>query len=90
VVRNHQAVADAVRCGWADVGVCHRFVSEEMGLRFLPLRAEEFDLCYPAAAEGDPRVAALLRVVRSTGYRRLLGELPGYDSNTTGEVRLVS
>src|SRR5262245_3784102 len=90
LAHNHQAVADAVRCGWADVGVCHRLVSEEAGLRFLTIRQEAFDLCYPAAAEGDPRIAALLRVVRSPAYRRLLGELPGYDTAGAGDVRGVN
>jgi len=76
-----------VRCGWADAGVCHRLVCEGAGLDFLPVRREGFDLCYPVAAEGDPRVAGLLRVVRSPAYRRLLGELPGYDTAGAGDVR---
>jgi molybdate-binding protein/transcriptional regulator with XRE-family HTH domain len=86
VARDHRGVAEAVRCGWADVGVCHRLVCEEAGLRFLGVRQEHFDVCYPAAAETDPRLAALLRVVRSSSYRQLLGELPGYDTTQTGEV----
>jgi molybdate-binding protein len=82
-------VAEAVRAGWADAGVCHRLVCEEAGLRFLRVRVEHFDLCYPAGAEGDPRIEALLRVVRSAGYRRLLGELPGYDVASAGGVEIV-
>jgi hypothetical protein len=69
--------------------VCHRLVSEEAGLRFLAVRDEGFDLCYPAAEESEPRVAALLRTVRSPSYRRLLGELPGYDPSPAGEVQGV-
>ena len=38
-------MAEAVRCGWADVGVCHRLACEEAGLRFLGVRREPFDLC---------------------------------------------
>jgi molybdate-binding protein/DNA-binding XRE family transcriptional regulator len=89
VARDHRGVAEAVRCGWADAGVCHRLVCEEAGLRFFGLREEQFDLCYPSDAEGDPRVRALLAAVRSPSYRRLLGELPGYDSGRSGEVRDV-
>ena len=59
-------------------------------LKDLTIQKEAFDLCYPAAAEGDPRIAALLRVVRSPGYRRLLGELPGYHTAGAGAVRGVS
>jgi molybdate-binding protein/DNA-binding XRE family transcriptional regulator len=87
VAQDHRGVADAIRCGWADVGVCHRLVCEEARLRFLSVRQEHFDLCYPAAAEGDPRIRALVEVVRSTSYRGLLSDLPGYDTTGAGEVR---
>jgi molybdate-binding protein/transcriptional regulator with XRE-family HTH domain len=87
VAHDHRGVAEAVRSGWADVGVCHRLVAEEAGLGFLPVRQEGFDLCFPAGAEGDPRLAALVRLVRSADCRRLLGDLPGIDTRRAGEVR---
>jgi molybdate-binding protein len=86
---DHRGVAEAVRCGWADAGVCHRLAGEEAGLRVFTVRREQYDLCYPADAEGDPRIAALVGVVRSLAYRRLLGELPGYDATPAGEVQTV-
>jgi molybdate-binding protein len=89
VAQDHWGVAEAIRCGWADAGVCHRLVAEEAGLRFLGVRQEQFDLCYPETAEGDPRVQALLAMVRSPAFRRLLGELPGYGTCHAGEVRDV-
>jgi molybdate-binding protein/DNA-binding XRE family transcriptional regulator len=89
VALDHRGVAEAVRCGWADVGICHRLVCAEAGLRFLGVRREYFDLCYPAAAEADPRIQALVRVVRTAPYRRLLAELPGYDTAEAGEVQGV-
>jgi molybdate-binding protein/DNA-binding XRE family transcriptional regulator len=90
VAHDHRGVAEAVRCGWADVGVCHRLVAEEAGLPFLPVRQEGFDLCYSAAAEGDPRIDALVRLVRSAASRRLFGDLPGFDTRRAGEVRTAS
>lgn len=87
VARDHRGVAEAVRSGWADIGVCHRLAAEEAGLRFLPVRQEAYDLCYPAAGESDPRVAALVKFVRSARCRRLLGDLPGFAVGRTGELR---
>jgi molybdate-binding protein/transcriptional regulator with XRE-family HTH domain len=87
LARDHRGVAEAVRCGWADVGVCHRLAAEEAGLAFLPVRQEGFDLSFPAGADGDPRVDALVRLVRSAACRRLLGDLPGFDTRNAGEVR---
>jgi molybdate-binding protein/DNA-binding XRE family transcriptional regulator len=89
VAHDHRGVADAVSCGWADVGVCLRLTSEEAGLRFLNVREEAYDLCYPDSLSDDPRMQALLSVLRSPGYRQLLGELPGYDASTTGQVQEV-
>jgi molybdate-binding protein/DNA-binding XRE family transcriptional regulator len=86
---DHRGVAEAVRSGWADAGVCLRLVSEEAGLDFLSVREEIYDLCFPDQWEGDHRIQALLRVVRSQSYRRALGELPGYDSAETGELYRV-
>jgi molybdate-binding protein/DNA-binding XRE family transcriptional regulator len=86
IALGHRGVAEAIRCGWADIGVCLRLVGEEAGLDFLPVREEEYDLCYTVESEGDPRVQALIEAVRSPAYRGLIGELPGYDSTETGEL----
>lgn len=87
--RDHRGVAEAIRSGWADAGVCVRLVSEEAGLKFLSVRDETYDLCFPTENERDPRIRALLETVRSESYRLLLGELPGYDVGATGEVEAV-
>ncbi len=53
-VNGHAAVAEAVRAGWAEAGVCVRFSAEDAGLNFLPLRTETLDLCFPAAESARP------------------------------------
>jgi molybdate-binding protein/DNA-binding XRE family transcriptional regulator len=87
---DHRGVAEAIRSGWAEAGVCLRLVGEEAGLDFLGVRQEAFDLCYPTRWEDDPRLKALVRSVRSPTYRRALGGLPGYDSTVTGVLHRVS
>jgi molybdate-binding protein/transcriptional regulator with XRE-family HTH domain len=87
---DHRGVAEAVKSGWADAGVCLRLVTEEAGLGFLGVREEAYDLCFPSDLEGDPRIRALLEAVRSRPYRKALGELPGYDSKETGELKQVN
>lgn len=89
VAYGHRGVAEAIRCGWADVGVCLRLASEEAGLSFLSIREEEYDFFYLKQLEGDPRIQALVAAVRSTSYRGLLGGLPGYDATETGELERV-
>ncbi len=89
IAYGHRGVAEAVRCGWADVGVCLRLVSEEASLDFLAVREEDYDFCYPAELEADPRIQALVETVRSSPYRGLLNDLPGYDAAETGELERI-
>ena len=83
---DHRGVAQAIRSGWADVGVCLRLVGEEAGLEFFGVAEEDFDFCFADSMADDRRVRALVEAVRSTSYRRMLGELPGYESSRAGVV----
>jgi molybdate-binding protein/DNA-binding XRE family transcriptional regulator len=85
-VRSHAAVAEAVRAGWAEAGVCVRLTADETGLNFLPVQTEALDFCFAASLKHDPRMQALIRLLRSRAHRRLVSELPGYDARETGEL----
>jgi molybdate-binding protein/transcriptional regulator with XRE-family HTH domain len=87
IAPDHRSVATAITNGWADAGVCVRLVSEEVGLRFLSVRIENYDLTFLKSVEADPRIQALIRVVRSPEYRRLLSELPGYSVADAGQLQ---
>ena len=84
---DHLGVAATVRSGWAQAGVCVRLPAEESGLRFLKVREENYDICFAAGEEADPRIRALLKAIQSSSYRKDLASLPGYHTETTGEVR---
>ncbi len=86
---DHRGVADAIRAATADAGICLRLASEEAGLGFLSVRREAYEICLPDPLLADPRGRALLQVVRSPAYRRLLADLPGYDAAKTGDLRPV-
>jgi molybdate-binding protein/DNA-binding XRE family transcriptional regulator len=88
-VGGHSSVAEAVRDGWAGAGVCVRFSAEEAGLRFLPIRKESLDLCFPNDLQQDPRIRGLIRLLRTRSYVRLVSELPGYEARHTGELEGV-
>jgi len=89
VARDHRGVAQAIRCGWADAGVCHRLVTEESGLDFLAVEQETYDLCWPRPYDSDSRLQGLQSAVRSANYRQLLGDLPGIDGRATGELATI-
>ncbi len=89
LARDHRGVAQSIRSRLAQVGVSVRLACEEEGLDFLAVRREAYDLCFLDSSLGDLRVRALIAVVRSPGYRRMLTELPGYDTRMTGELETV-
>jgi putative molybdopterin biosynthesis protein len=86
MTRHHQGVTEAVQSGWADAGVCVQLASAEAGLHFLPVQEEAYDVCFPDSLADDRRIKAFLSVVRSPAYRKLLSELPGYDTSETGNL----
>lgn len=88
--RDHRGVAEAVRCGFADAGVCLQLSSEEAGLRFFAVRQEEYDVCYRTASGADPRIKALVEVVHSSAYQSLVAQLPGYDVKTSDDVEVIA
>jgi molybdate-binding protein/DNA-binding XRE family transcriptional regulator len=87
--RDHRGVAEAIRSQWADAGVCLRLTSEEAGLSFLSVRREAYDICFPDALAGDPRLRALVQAARSASFRRSLDDLPGYETSLTGGLARV-
>jgi molybdate-binding protein len=88
LARDHWGVAEAIRCDWADVGVCPQLTCEEAGLKFIPVREETYELCFPTALESDPRLRALFQLIRSGNYRRWLSDLPGYDRHFVETTRI--
>jgi molybdate-binding protein/DNA-binding XRE family transcriptional regulator len=89
LARDHTGVAETIRTGWAQAGICVRLSAAEAGLDFLVVREEDYDLCYRTDMEHDPRLQALIRVVRSRAFRRSVAELPGYDTSEMGAVTAV-
>jgi molybdate-binding protein len=85
IALDHRGVAEAVRAGWADAGICLRLVGDEASLEFLHVRSEAYDLCYPETLETDARLRALLAALRGPRYRGQLADLSGYRAGT-GEI----
>lgn len=85
VARDHGGVVEAIRSGWADAGACIELTSVEAGLSFRSVRTEDYDLVFPEAINGDPRIQGLIQLLQSDRYRRLIADLPGYSSDESGE-----
>ena len=82
----HLAVAAAVAGGRADAGLGVLSAARAMGMDFVPLGMEQYDLVIPAEFYDDDLLAPLLDLIRSREFRRQVEGLGGYDTERTGEV----
>jgi molybdate-binding protein len=83
----HTEVAREVFEGRADAAVAPLAVARLLGLDFVPLETERYDLVMPKAlAEQHPSVQRLLEALSTRAVRRELDALGGYDTTHTGEL----
>jgi len=82
----HMAVAVQVLAGGADVGMGILAAANALGLDFIPVAQERYDLCIPSEFLSDRRVEALLEVLESGEFRQEVEALGGYDVSPMGTV----
>ncbi len=91
VLRLHTEVARRVFEGGADAAIAPLAVARLLGLDFIPLEIERYDLVVPRdVAEEHPGVERLLDALSTSAVRRELDALGGYDTTHTGEVVAAS
>jgi putative molybdopterin biosynthesis protein len=82
----HMAVAVNVLSGAADVGLGILAAARALGLDFIPLLPEEYDLVVPQATFDDWRFQTLLEVMRSLAFQDAATALGGYDLKDCGKI----
>ena len=86
-VSTHIAVALAVKSGEADAGMCVYSAAKALGLPFVPVAQERYELAFRKKYAEDPRLAILIAAIRSPGFKKILSNLGGYDTKETGHIR---
>jgi putative molybdopterin biosynthesis protein len=81
---SHLSVADAVGMGLADAGVAVKAAAIALGLDFVPLGQERYDLVFPDHFLNDDAVGELLASLRSSSLQRQVEALGGYDVASMG------
>ena len=82
----HLAVAAAVKGGAADVGLGILAAARALGLDFVPLFKERYDLVIPKRFFESDLLAPLLAVLRSDRFQEAVTALGGYDVSPMGQV----
>ncbi|HEY7321922.1 MAG TPA: molybdopterin biosynthesis protein, partial [Candidatus Binatia bacterium] len=82
----HMAVGVAVASGLADAGLGVRAAAQALGLDFIPLANEQYDLLCLRSFYESARGVELMEIIRSQSFKAAVSSLGGYDPIKAGEV----
>jgi putative molybdopterin biosynthesis protein len=82
----HLAVAVAVASGSADVGLGIQSAAEALGLDYVLVGEERYDLAIPREYLEEPRMKAMISVIQSKAFQEDVLALGGYDVRDTGVI----
>lgn len=90
VAGSHLEVARTVASGQADLGLGVRSAAQLLGLTFIPLQTERYDLVIPAGyLQSHPGLDLFLDTLVSRPFRREIEAMGGYDTTETGKVQAL-
>jgi putative molybdopterin biosynthesis protein len=81
----HMAVASAVAGGIADAGLGILSAARAMGLDFIPIAKERYDIAIPSVQFEDEKIQRMIEIIRSDEFKKMVFQMGGYDVSRTGE-----
>jgi putative molybdopterin biosynthesis protein len=81
----HMAVAAAIQSGVADCGLGIASAASALNLDFIQMAKERYDLVIPCVHYESDVLRPLLDLIQGKDLRRMIGELPGYDTQDMGK-----
>jgi putative molybdopterin biosynthesis protein len=82
----HMAVGVAVASDLADMGLGVRAAATALGLDFIPIASEEYDLVIARSFHESARGARLMKIICSQGFKQAVAALGGYDPSRAGDI----
>jgi len=89
-VTTHLAVAQAISQGEASLGLGIYSAASSLGLSFIPLTDEKFDLVIPEPVWRQPYAQELVQVIRSERLKQAVTAMGGYGVEETGQEVWIS
>lgn len=84
----HMSVAVAVLSGTVDVGLGIYAAAKALGLDFIPMVTEQYDLVIPQIYIDMQQMQILLDIINSGIFKKRVEALGGYSTNKTGTIIL--
>ncbi len=82
----HLAVAVSVASGNADVGLGIQAAAASLGLDFIPVGDERYDLCIPADLWETEEILVVREILNDPEFSKAVGGLQGYDFRDCGRI----
>jgi putative molybdopterin biosynthesis protein len=70
----------------ADVGIATIAVSKLLGLSFIPITQERFDMILSKSTFFEKGIQAFIEVLNSEGFRNRVAKLGNYDFKSSGKI----
>ena len=83
-------LAATIRAGQADCGIATRAAAKSVGLDFVPLLWENFDLLMRQRSYFRPNMQALIGFLRESRVKQRAIEMSGYDTTSAGQIRFAA
>jgi len=84
-VGTHMAVAASIAAGTVDAGLGVKAAAMALGLKFIPIAQEQYDLLLNFAPD-DERLQVILEILESKEFRSEVESLGGYDLREAGKI----
>jgi putative molybdopterin biosynthesis protein len=81
----HLAVAAAIASGRADCGLGISAAAQALGLDFIPLYQERYDLIIPQRYYNDVLLEPLIQILKDPAFKNTVASLPGYNVDQMGQ-----
>jgi len=82
----HMAVAVSILSRRADAGMAIFAAARALGLDFIPVAEERYDLVIAESCWEDPKIQLLLEIIATDSFRRQVSALGGYDVAASGTI----
>jgi putative molybdopterin biosynthesis protein len=82
----HMSVGVAIASGLADAGLAVRAAAQALGLDFVPIASEQYDLLFSRPFLESDRGQRLMSVLQSGAFKNAVAALGGYDSSGSGRL----
>ncbi|MEH7128156.1 helix-turn-helix transcriptional regulator [Neobacillus drentensis] len=83
---NHLSAASYISRGMADVTFGIQSAASHLGLDFIPVAKENFDLVFRFSAENKQSLTNLIEYLQSPSFKDSLTDLEGYDISELGKI----